>query len=765
MRSRRDRHASNYLIVPPPPPYQFWMTDELRPLHGKMVEWRRSGRPRNQILSDDDFVTYHRERGLRDLYFFTKYICGFNAGAGGSWLEAPLHVNLSWAWQRPNGDRENGIVYGAERMGLMPRASLKSTLLTQGMATWVLVRDPEERILIYSANFTGATLLMTPIKQLLEGQGQYAPLFHACYGDRLTPSDRVKKKWTEDMLTVKRSGNFTDPSIRASGVGSTITLAHFTWQFVDDVVGDELSRSQMDKVCSSVDNLTTMYSSLAEGQRRVAGTRWAFFDPYSKMEDLDPNILVALRTWCEKDGRPSKEYVKENLIFSHFDVKKALMLKKSNPYFFSCNPGEAPVLMADWTEKPIRDVKPGDKVLGWVSGKGMRRRLVETVVEKTQSHRAMLQRVVLSSGAALRCTPDHRWLRGKKNGYAPARVNSQVTRVVDSGTPPFDKEAAAWLATNYERVTSIEPLYEEQVYALQTGTGNYVVWGLASANCQMENNPRDEEKLGFKRSWFRYARRVGDYLVDLDLDGKEERKVKLADCNIFVLVDPNTGRQPGTRTADGNIRKKVDYCGVIVLGVSPDNTWYVLRVYRKRWSVDRFVDESFALMDIWPAKWMAIETRSAQVVFFNVFRERFRAGKKPFTLVEWPGGADKKEELIKALQSRYSNGMIRHLQGSLDVNEGTAILEEELEDFPNAEYDDASNALGAATYPHIVFAPGDTPRLRDTRSEFENDMLKLDFGSQRTWRTREREKEAIALGLDGDWFLQDKSIGEEYEYV
>src|SRR5690606_33787839 len=36
--------------------------------------------------------------------------------------------------------------------------------------------------------------------------------------------------------------------------------------------------------------------------------------------------------------------------------------------------------------------------------------------------------------------------------------------------------------TGHERVTSIEPDGEEDVFALETTTGNYVVWGLASSN-------------------------------------------------------------------------------------------------------------------------------------------------------------------------------------------------------------------------------------------------------------------------------------------
>lgn len=608
----RRRRESNWLVIPPAPPREFWMTDTLRPLHDKMQAWARAGRTRSHYLSDDEFVQYHRERGLRDLFFFAKYVCAMGAGPDGSRLEAPLHANLAWAWQRPNGESEGGIEYGKERMALMPRGHLKTTLLTQAMALWLLCRNPEERILIYTSNATLGALMLAPIRLVLQGQGTHGKLFLACFG-HLVPEKKEKEKWAEDMINVRRTGTYTDPSIRASGVGSTLTGGHYTWQLVDDIVGDELSRPLMEKVIRAYDNLTPMYSSLREGQRRICGTRWAFFDPYAKIERSNADALVALRTWCEKEGKPSKEYVEANLIFTHCDVDAALQLKRDNPFFFSC---------------------------------------------------------------------------------------------------------------------------------------------------QYENNPRDEEKLGFKRQWFRYARREGDYLVDVDADGKAERKFPLASCNLFILIDPNTGRQPGTRTQDGNVRRKVDYVGIIVLAVSADNVWYVVRAYRKRWSVDRFVSETFALVDIWRPRWVAIETRAQQVLFLNIFQTMFKQGHPPFILIEWQGGNDTKEERIKSLQPRFANGMIRFVEGTVETNEGVNALEEELLDFPNAEFDDISDALSAGMQPEVVFAPGYVP-VRDLRTstKVQSDLDKLDAGSARAWRaTLRRGQEAQGLGL-GNWFMGDRADG------
>lgn len=56
----------------------------------------------------------------------------------------------------------------------------------------------------------------------------------------------------------------------------------------------------------------------------------------------------------------------------------------------------------------------------------------------------------------------------------------------------------------YERVVSIEPDGEEMTYALETETGNYVVWGLASSNSagQLEQIPVPRGGGIFKREWW-----------------------------------------------------------------------------------------------------------------------------------------------------------------------------------------------------------------------------------------------------------------------
>lgn len=78
-----------------------------------------------------------------------------------------------------------------------------------------------------------------------------------------------------------------------------------------------------------------------------------------------------------------------------------------------CLPPDAPILMGDFTEKRIDQVKKGDIVVGWSRGEnGARRRIVRSVVLDTLTKESPLQKVTLSNGDVLVCTPDHRWATG-----------------------------------------------------------------------------------------------------------------------------------------------------------------------------------------------------------------------------------------------------------------------------------------------------------------------------------------------------------------
>lgn len=546
----------DYYVFPPPPPYRFWMKGErLAELQGRIDS--------KQGLSQNDFLEYKRLRGKEDFFFFAKYIAGF------TWLEWDLHGPIAYAWSAPNGTRHGGRRYGRFRLGVIPRAHLKTSLMTQAYALWRLVRDPEERILIYTSTFDFAGVIMNYIRTTFEGGGEHGEMFLQCYGD-IVPRPGERGKWTTNDITINRQGAYSDPSIKARGIGSRVVGGHHTLQLIDDLVVEELNRTQMDKAIRELDGLDPLYHSVALGERRYVGTPWAFYDP----------IVYICRGW-----------------------KDALVVR---------------IPWRDAQGKPIFTYEMADKRAGVPVGTSLK----------------------------------------EYTAYAEGM-----------------KARNAWFFS-----------------------------------CQYECYPQSEEGLGFRKHWFKYFRAMNGYVQELDKDEKplEGRKIPIAACNVFILIDPNVIDPPGSRTnvnTNVEIRKKGDFAAWIVLAVSPENHWYVLRVINWRCNLDQFTAKTHELVAVWQPKFVAIEQVAAQRLFYHIFQREFRAGKPKFQIVPWAGGHASKPMRIKGLIPFYSNGFVWHRAGDQpEVMRGQADLEYQLLAGEGAEYDDAADALSAAI--PLVYPPG-----------------------------------------------------------
>jgi hypothetical protein len=131
-----------------------------------------------------------------------------------------------------------------------------------------------------------------------------------------------------------------------------------------------------------------------------------------------------------------------------------------------CNPPEAPIWMADFTFKPIGDIQPGDRIIGWQRSvkKANRKstkspknleRLVRTTVVAVGRRKSPIVRVTMESGRVIRCTPDHLWSCGATyRGECPwqsAKIGRLLRRVVDVySNEPADIRLAGWLGGIYD---------------------------------------------------------------------------------------------------------------------------------------------------------------------------------------------------------------------------------------------------------------------------------------------------------------------------
>lgn len=208
-------------------------------------------------------------------------------------------------------------------------------------------------------------------------------------------------------------------------------------------------------------------------------------------------------------------------------------------------------------------------------------------------------------------------------------------------------------------------LLEEQVYALQTETGNYIVWGYASSNSAFYlNDPVDEESALIKKD---QIRKWGP--------GEEQKLPK--NLNIFALTDPAISQEEGA-----------DESSIVVVGVDSENDWYVLETRTGKWTVGELIENMFAVHSQWKPITMTIETiGQAQGLMTPIHDEENRRNHYlPLVEIKSRGQITKQMRIRSVLQPRFERGKIFIYT---DMYE----LEEQILKFPRGKRDDMIDAL------------------------------------------------------------------------
>lgn len=140
------------------------------------------------------------------------------------------------------------------------------------------------------------------------------------------------------------------------------------------------------------------------------------------------------------------------------------------PAAYECNPGDAPILMADFSQKLLKDVVVGDEVIGFTDGNTKAHsRLTSSTVVANGSRRSKVVELTMESGRVIRCTPDHRWLHAgefrrkrrhsTKSFYRPPSIGMPLAFLYNSvehgRLDPKLRDTALWFAGLFDGEGSV----------------------------------------------------------------------------------------------------------------------------------------------------------------------------------------------------------------------------------------------------------------------------------------------------------------------
>lgn len=170
-------------------------------------------------------------------------------------------------------------------LALMPRGTLKSSIITIGFTIQKLLNDPNARILIDSETFTKSTAFLSEIKGHFEDNEKLRNIFYSVY--QCYPDDNRKKdKWTDSAVNIAaRTKRRKEESVSCGGIDALKTGMHY-----DVIIGDDLhsekNTQNKDQIEQVKEHWKLLFPLLDPGKPMViVGTRWSYMDLYQYIID------------------------------------------------------------------------------------------------------------------------------------------------------------------------------------------------------------------------------------------------------------------------------------------------------------------------------------------------------------------------------------------------------------------------------------------------------------------------------------------------
>ena len=233
-----------------------------------------------------------------------------------------------------------------QKLLLVPRGHLKSTLITIGKTIQWICEDPTVRILIANATYQMAIAFLNVIKRHLTNNSEIIDMFG--------PLALEPDKWAENMITLNQSkvvGGEKEATVFCYGMGGNLVSQHYDKIILDDVVneGTVNTKEQIEKTIQFYRLCQPLLEK--DGELIIIGTRWREDDLYGWIMDSengakqDFNIYenVAIKDGLWDNGK--HKFVKGTTLWPEkYDLKGLSEIRrKMGPWTFSAQYMNNPV--------------------------------------------------------------------------------------------------------------------------------------------------------------------------------------------------------------------------------------------------------------------------------------------------------------------------------------------------------------------------------------------------------------------------------------
>jgi predicted phage terminase large subunit-like protein len=209
-------------------------------------------------------------------------------------------------------------------------------------------------------------------------------------------------------------------------------------------------------------------------------------------------------------------------------------------------------------------------------------------------------------------------------------------------------------------------------------------------SCQLLQNPVADKAMSFKKEWLKYYETLGDY----------------SKWNKFLLVDPANAK-----------KKSSDYTVIALIGLAPDNNYYLIDAIRDRLNLTQRADKFFEFQRKYSPQNVGYERYGMQSdiehIKYRMEQENFR-----FNITE-VAGAVAKEDRIKQLIPIFEQGRfyLPKRLSFVDYESNTRdfvqlLIDDEFLAFPVCVHDDMLDCIARILSPELA---AQFPKLQPTK--------------------------------------------------
>ena len=312
--------------------------------------------------------------------------------------------------------------------GAYPRGFAKTTLV-QLCISFSVCNNLDEFIVLIEKTFTEASEVLSAVRDEFANNAAVLQV----YGNMI----KADKKGLETDKAKDTQGDvlINGVRLRAKGFNSPIRgLKSKEWRptriILDDIEQDD-HINNIEQRQKYLDNFIKGVLPALEIGKTIKMFGTILHNDSLLMNLINEHKGLILKAYDKEDPENTLLWP-ERWSYPILEKKKVDMMMEGK----GCNPYEAPVLMSDFTYKPIGKIKKGDEVVGFTFDNGNRRKIVKSKILEVYKRNSDLASIYLSNGDKIRCTEDHRWFTGRFNKeegrspYLQARVGSKLMKVL-----------------------------------------------------------------------------------------------------------------------------------------------------------------------------------------------------------------------------------------------------------------------------------------------------------------------------------------------